>query len=296
MATAVPSLEAPEFKSPPTPNFYSSKEFPGHYLDGMLSPYGEQLLFVAEHLVSANGVVDGPTMLQDMVAWAGEFGGRPDHALTTMMQDVDKGFPHAGADDHQAHCFLKAIPVTCLYAAAGNSEVLLQQVEDAVRVHQNNEMAVTFAKATALLLQPLLLGETKPGTSAVIKSLPLEAQVAWKHATDATGGEYETLVSDVGRSCALPGSFIAPAYWFQQTYDENTNAYVTALRQNILAAGDTCSRAILIGAVLAAAGHEPPPEWVDKVDKATMERIDAVVDKLANIAMEIATTAAEQEF
>ena len=298
MAEAVPSLEAPEFKSPPTPNFYSSEEFPGHYRDGMLSPYGEQLLFVAEYLVNANGVVDGNTMLHDMVAWAGEFGGRADHALTTVVQGVDKGFPQAGADDYQAHCFLKAIPVTCLYAAAGNTPLLLQQVEDAVRVHQNNEMAVAFAKATALLLQPLLLGETAaPGSSAVLKSLPLEAQVAWKHATDAVGGDLETLVSDVGRSCALPGAFIAPAYLFQQSYDEDgNNAYVKALRQNILAAGDTCSRAILIGAVLAAAGHEPPAEWVAKVDKATMERIDAVVDKLADIAMTIAANAAKEEF
>jgi len=299
MAQAVPSLEAPEFKSPPTPKFYSSEEFPGHYHDGMLSPYGEQLLFVVEHLVSADGAVDGPTMLQEMVTWANEFGGRPDHALHTMVQNADKGFPHAGADDHQAHCFLKAIPVTCLYAGAGTSEpLLLQRVEDATRVHQNNEMAVTFAKATALLLRPLLLGEKTPGGTTVVESMSLEAQVAWKQATDAIGSDFTTFVTDVGRSCALPGSFIAPAYLFQQTYnndDDEDNAYVTALRRNILAAGDTCSRAILIGAVLAAAGHEPPAEWIARVDKTTMQRIDAAVEKLADIAVSIATAAAEQQ-
>lgn len=38
MMKSVSSIEAPEFKSPATPKFYSSAEFPGHYESGSLSP------------------------------------------------------------------------------------------------------------------------------------------------------------------------------------------------------------------------------------------------------------------
>ena len=115
----------------------------------------------------------------------------------------------------------------------------------------------------------------------VAKNMPAPAQDAWKRAADETG-DLEALVADVGRSCALPGAFIAPAFLFQKSESPD---YVAAVRQNILAAGDTCSRGILVGAVMAALGSEPPADWLAKVDKATMDRIDAVANQLADIAV-----------
>ncbi len=105
MAKAVPSLEAPEFKNPPTPSFYSSADFPGHYGPGALSPYGEQLLFVTEYLAK-NGNVDGAEMSKAMLAWAESFRGRPDHALNTFVENMKKEdgsgqWPSCGADDDQ---------------------------------------------------------------------------------------------------------------------------------------------------------------------------------------------------
>ncbi len=105
MAKAVPSIEAPEFKNPPTPSFYSSTEFPGHYGPGALSPYGEQLLFVTEY-VASKGKVDGAEMSKAMLDWSNTFGGRPDHALTTFKENMNKEdgsgqWPNCGADDDQ---------------------------------------------------------------------------------------------------------------------------------------------------------------------------------------------------
>jgi ADP-ribosylglycohydrolase len=105
MATTVDSLTAPEFKDPPTPSFYSAADFPGHYGPGMLSPYGEQLLFVTEYVASSQSV-DGHAMSQAMLEWAESFGGRPDHALTTFMANMNKEdgsgqWPNCGADDDQ---------------------------------------------------------------------------------------------------------------------------------------------------------------------------------------------------
>ena len=104
MAKEVPSLDAPEFKDPPTPRFYTAQEFPGHYQAGMLSPYGEQLLFVTEYCGSYKSVQAPDHMSEKMKEWAETFGGRQDHAtklfLQKMLAGEDKdGF--YGADDNQ---------------------------------------------------------------------------------------------------------------------------------------------------------------------------------------------------
>jgi len=105
MLSMVPTKEAPEFKDPPTPSYYSSHDFPGHYGPGMLSPYGEQMLFVTEYVAGGGSdVVNGPTMSKQFLEWAESFGGRPDSALKTFMENMknsDGKWPNCGADDYQ---------------------------------------------------------------------------------------------------------------------------------------------------------------------------------------------------
>lgn len=113
MKQALTSLDAPEFKDPPTPRFYSSEDFPGHYQAGMLSPYGEQLMFVTEYLASSSSDedVNGMSISKAMFEWATTFGGRPDHATTTFLENMNKDdqsgqWPNCGADDDQGIVFL----------------------------------------------------------------------------------------------------------------------------------------------------------------------------------------------
>ena len=106
MAQTVTSVDTPEFRDPPSPKFYSASDFPGHYdKTGMPSPYGEQLLFVTEH-VAKRGNVDGQEMSRAMLEWADTFGGRPDSALNTFVENMRKDdksgqWPNCGADDYQ---------------------------------------------------------------------------------------------------------------------------------------------------------------------------------------------------
>ena len=102
MAETVSDISKPEFRDPPAPRYYSSEDFDGHYRFGMLSPYGEQMLFVTEHL--AEGDVNGEAMSKAMLEWATSFGGRPDSALkqfTENMQKDEGQWPNCGADDDQ---------------------------------------------------------------------------------------------------------------------------------------------------------------------------------------------------
>jgi hypothetical protein len=103
LMSILPSFEYPEFKSPPTPNYYDSTEFPGHYGTGMLSPFGEQMLFVTEYCASRKKI-DGSDMSTAMMDWADTFGGRKDHALKQFLENMsrkDGHWPNCGADDNQ---------------------------------------------------------------------------------------------------------------------------------------------------------------------------------------------------
>jgi hypothetical protein len=98
------SVEEPEFLDPPSPNYYSSTEFPSHYMKGMLSPYGEQLLFVTQYTAQhADTELTGLDMSAAMSDWATTFGGRPDRATTTFLENIKAGkkYPECGADDDQ---------------------------------------------------------------------------------------------------------------------------------------------------------------------------------------------------
>jgi hypothetical protein len=107
MLKLVTSKTTPEFRDPPSPSFYSSEEFPGHYSKGMLSPYGEQMLFATEYVAdkttsssSMVSFISGEDMSDSMLKWGKSFGGRPDHALTTFIGNIEKEskkYPDCGA-------------------------------------------------------------------------------------------------------------------------------------------------------------------------------------------------------
>jgi ADP-ribosylglycohydrolase len=213
---------------------------------------------------------------------------------------------------------MKVIPVTCRYAG---SSKLVQKVTEAIKVHQNNEQAVAFGVASAWLLEAVLLGAPlhealgtlEANLSDELKSFEFKQEVIKAFARGKKGGleeakDLEKILLEVSnecmsdkpdspfynlyaRACALPGSFIGPVALFYKAVTHwdvnlaNKGAYVNALRDNILAAGDTCSRAIFAGALLAAAGvkasdHEEakwnsaiPESWTNQMHQQSMERV-----------------------
>lgn len=333
MAQTVTSLTEPEFRVPPKPSYYSSEEFPGHYEAGMLSPYGEQLLFVTEYMASPSGqAFAGAEMSDAMLEWATTFGGRPDHALTTFIENMNKPdgagkYPNCGADDDQAHIYMKIVPVVSRYAG---SPELVSKLTEAIRVHQNNEKAIAFGIIAGRLLEAIILGapleealETVHSNvaedlgSSEYKDDVLKAFARGKKAGKEEG--FEKTLDDVllevsheimgeeksdspfydlaARSCGLPGSFIAPImllYKYASSSMPLPTAFALALRENILASGDTCSRAVYVGAILAAAGvgseegakwqDAIPPDWNAKLDPVTSARIDVALSKITGLS------------
>lgn len=278
----------PEFVTPPQPNFYSSDDFRGHYQAGMSSPYGELLVHTAQHVASVGPMhLSGYTASKALYAWAKSFGGRPDSALQQFMETYETkkdtitndNYTSCGADDHQAMIYAKVVPVTCLYA--GQTE-LVDKLEQVIRAHQNNDEAVAFGVASARLLEAVLLGAPLDQALATCyennqNDADIKKAYEWARAAAATGDSLEQLLLKLShdmmkdtpdspfynfaaRSCSLPQAFMGPLALF---YKPNLT-YKTAVRENILAAGDNCSRSMLVGAVYGALEGQVPEDWFGK--------------------------------
>ena len=206
---------------------------------------------------------------------------------------------------------MKVVPIVARYAG---SSVLIDRLTQAIRVHQNNDRAVGFGIFAARILEAVILGAPLPEALASVEEsisgdlghLPEDVQskimeayswgkktglekdrtlvdilLQWSHKV-MKGQEDKPFYHFAGRSCATPGSFIGPiAILFK--YASTPKDFVPAIRENILAAGDTCSRGFFIGAVLAASGGENsvPTEWIDKMNEDTRRKIEAAICSIA---------------
>jgi hypothetical protein len=103
------------------------------------------------------------------------------------------------------------------------------------------------------------------------------------------------LYDNAARACALPASFIGPVYQLYKVAMSSSsdtvleeNVYIDAIRENILAAGDTCSRGVFVGAVLAAAIAVPDDKatsqfesfW-EQVEMNTRTKVQSYADQIA---------------
>lgn len=195
---------------------------------------------------------------------------------------------------------MKIVPVVCKFAGAPD---LKEKVTMAIKTHQNNAMAVKFGLASARILEAVVLGAPSLGEaletveSNLVQDLGAaeakEVQEAFgkakafaateKTLSEILGDLSHEIMKDqpdskfynlAARSCALPGSFIGPLVQMYRGTD-----YVECIRSNILASGDTCSRAVFIGAVIAAAKGFPEP-WLEKLDGDVLKKLDAAVAKI----------------
>jgi hypothetical protein len=167
--------------------------------------------------------------------------------------------------------------------------------------------AIRFGKAAASLLESILLGKSlkksmeklmEQAMSSVsnfsiddadIGDACLCALMEAKMKDTALQLMEETLAPDEdqgGRSGKYPAAFVLPMFLFYKTigeYGDNITeeAFVKAIRANIMAGGDTCSRAILLGAVLAGAAGEVPESFMEKfMPKETLEQVNEAIQEI----------------
>lgn len=187
-----------------------------------------------------------------------------------------------GADDDQLAGPSRIAPVV---VAHFKDENLLAVVETATRVCQNNERAVGYVKAQALILRELLQGRdvhgaihrTEEMVGQVVQGL-LKSEIVKKtrQAMDATLKKVVDATLEFGQSCPLGSSFPSSI----QAFAKNPDSYPETILATIRAGGDSAGRASMSGAWLGAhlGVEEIPVEWRDKL--SARERIEQAVEKL----------------
>jgi ADP-ribosylglycohydrolase len=205
-----------------------------------------------------------------------------------------------------ACAFARIIPTVCLYAGEGD---LIERVKETVKVHQTNPRAIRFCCAMAKILEQILLGMSLRESLEELVNQAMGSKTNFT-TDDAEVGDaclfalMEAKMKDLdqfvealdakdsddeqhgGVSAQFPSAFEIPMFLFYKAMADgeiNEAAYIKAIRSNIKAGGETCLRAIVLGAVFGAACGSVPESFVEKFPKETMDTVDKEIAKICSL-------------
>uniref|UniRef100_A0A3Q2CHN5 Selenoprotein J n=1 Tax=Cyprinodon variegatus TaxID=28743 RepID=A0A3Q2CHN5_CYPVA len=281
----------PEFRSESANPFYRRKT-------GQQSCYGDQAYVLLESLSECGGLnVDdlkqrtlkffGPGSEYDTPVndpYRDRGGPRPQlpiegpwrHAsLKGFIKNIDAGKEETGCEtDCQIDGITKLAPIVAFYAGKPD---MLEKVEQAIRVTQNNDECVTETLAAARILEHFILTGPDPKALDVVlnqlndpnRKQPQDldkAVISHIHKVKETLSKspQELIPTGVLLVPGLPGAFQAALHGVL-----TAKQFETAIRDTMSCGGCTCSRASFIGACVGAQiGLEGiPVSWMSKTSR-----------------------------
>lgn len=268
---------APEFRAPNAADyvgpdggglgyFAHGGKRPGDY-----SHYGAQMLAMAGSLARAGGY-DAEEYAKSFREWFG-YGGawrgyidRPTRATLDAMARAEaeqRPLTECGADDAQLPAISKLPP---LIARHHGDADLAANVESAVRLTNDRDDSVRWGLAAARMLGAALDAARPEETVEAARGVDraIDAQI------DAALALRNETPEDAARAfalhCQLEVAFPVIAHLIA-----TAESFAAAARANIRAGGDSCGRAILMGAVLGACfanddARGVPRDWLARIE------------------------------
>jgi len=193
-----------------------------------------------------------------------------------VLEELKAIGEYHGADDVQLPAISK---LPALVAVHFEDPALNKIVESAVRVTNNNDLAVHCGQSCSSILKAVIQGtDVNTAVNACLENSEPDVSKLLTEALSLKNEDNLMVTSKFGLSCYLV--FGIPSLIHNLVTAES---YREAIRKNIYAAGDSCGRAILLGAVLGAqngVGGEQgiPPEWIEQL--AQKDEIDELLQKL----------------
>jgi len=185
--------------------------------------------------------------------------------LDSLLDCLSPLLDYQGADDVQLPAISKLPALAAIYA---NQPELSQHSESAVRVTNNNDVAVNYGYIASKMMETAVTTQNinnviEAGRQAATPDILLLIDNALA-ASDKTTPEF---TKQIGMSCNLELGI--PSIF--HTLNRHLS-YEDAIRQNCLAGGDSCGRSILLGAILGAVhgmGTEKgmPTAWHEKLNQ-----------------------------
>jgi hypothetical protein len=242
---------------------------------GESSGYGEVCLLMLQHLAKHGNFnrIEYQTEYRAYFGPGGTYVGYVDSptrlTLQTLLRLVPEEFPMASGADDEQFLSLAALPAI-VSTHTDTLKVLMKRVDEMVRVTNNNDLAVAAAQCSAAVLFEILHG--MPIKQALIGSLqfagdklrPLLEQALAVQTLDSVA-----VAEQFGFACHVAEGLPVVFHIAKCAPD-----YQTAIKANIRTGGDSCGRAIMLGAFTAAhmveqgeATFPIPLEWLVRYKK-----------------------------
>ncbi|MDO9311820.1 MAG: ADP-ribosylglycohydrolase family protein [Nitrosomonas sp.] len=192
--------------------------------------------------------------------------------LQTLLPLKPEEFPeNSGADDDQ-FAALAAIPVV-VATHTGSQEALKVKIDQVVRLTNHNDTAVAAAQYSGCVLLEVLSG--KSITQALTGVLPHAGEKLMPLLEDALQTrqlDSAAVAKRFGSACHVLEGLPVIAHIAQYAPD-----YRAAIEENICIGGDSCGRAIMLGAIMAAYTAQRseqhssiPLEWAARYQKLSV--------------------------
>jgi len=153
----------------------------------------------------------------------------------------------SGADDQQCPAW-STLSALCTFSSHMEEKKFLANLEEVVRVTNNSDAAVVHVQFAASFLRSLQKEKSLEKAFLQASSqAPLELQNHVKKVWNKKYSSLEVASGEIGRTCYLREALPLCLYILQ-----NTSNFKEALRMNILAGGDSCGRAMFLGAAAVA--------------------------------------------
>ena len=224
---------------------------------GEQSHYGESYLLNLRHL-SAQEKFITRIFQQDFIATfgpGGSFNGYIDSPTRQSLQNIqaldlndddnNANTEPSGADDHQIPA-LTPVSALCAHHPAG--ELTDTEIISAIHVTHNNDLAVNCGLYYSKVLQAVLNGnsiaESFAGAAAHV---PDAIKDRMTDALNMPATDLDSAATLFGQVCGLEETIPLSAYILS-----NSTSYQQAIEMNILAGGDSCGRAMMLGAIAGA--------------------------------------------
>ncbi|MFW5687944.1 MAG: ADP-ribosylglycohydrolase family protein [Spirochaetota bacterium] len=219
-------------------------------------------------------------------------------ACAAVVDHVQKLRRPTGPDDAQMPALTKSAVLLARYGGSGAElpDELTTALENAVRMTNNNDLAVAYATGLARMLQRITseeelaaLGDPGPDTAANRDRLAEIARKSFSHLPSERRADVEKALGMLGEDTKAITLKFGPACDCAMgvpsgLHNVATSAsYTEAVRKNIYACGDSCGRAMIVGAIMGAlygiGGERGIPEaWVAKTRIA--EDVQRLLDAL----------------
>ena len=237
--------------------------------NGMFTQIGEVLHLAIKSMNENDGTFDVQSYQNAFAAFfgaGGAFNGFIDRPTGGALDNIAAGVSPTGIDDNQTPALARLPAIMVAYQG---KDALPEMIKTAMEVTNINAEATVFSNVFADVLSRVMNDEPL-GTSLAAAANAADETIKGDlldalNTTEDDSVVFAGINGLMGRACYLPAA--GPVMFHILARSES---YQEAVERNILAAGDTAGRAIMIGAIMArvygvASSKGVPLSWVLKL-------------------------------